>query len=112
MVTDLKLRNVILSLITSRGRKVHYQQLTQSGITLLHQLIQDTKASSGFYTQSPHILHLKAQLGQLMKVNLTSPSQIEFDQIRDSIDEINDQLEDDDRLTDNQLCDHYIELIS
>ena len=46
MVTDLKLRNVILSLITSRGRKIHYQQLTQSGITLLHQLIEDTKPNA------------------------------------------------------------------
>ena len=112
MVTDLKLRNVILSLITSRGRKVHYQQLTQSGITLLHQLIADTKPSAGFYTQSPHTLQLKAQLAQLLKINLSSPSQLEFDQIRDSIDEVNDQLDDDDKLTNNQLCDHYIKLIS
>ena len=111
MVTDLKLRNVILSLITSRGRKVHYQQLTQSGITLLHQLIKDTKPSAGAYTQSPYTLQLKAQLAQLMKINLTCPSQIEFDHIRDSIDEVNNQLEQDDRLTPNQLCDHYVKLI-
>ena len=108
MVTDLKLRNVLLSLITSRGRKVHYQRLTQSGITLLHQLIEDTRPSAGYYTQSPYTLQLKAQLTQLMKLDLTCPSQIEFDQIRDSIDEVNNQLEEDDRLTDNQLCDHYM----
>ena len=47
-----------------------------------------------------------------MKINLSCPSQIEFDQIRDSIDEVNNQLEEDDRLTDNQLCDHYVKLIS
>ena len=52
MVADLKLRNVLLSLITSRGRKVHYQQLTQSGITLLHQLIEDTKPNAGYYTHA------------------------------------------------------------
>ena len=112
MVTDLKLRNVILSLITSRGRKIHYQQLTQSGITLLHQLIEDTRPSAGYYTQSPYTLQLKAQLTQLLKLNLSSPSQLEFDQIRDSIEEVNEQLEEDDRLTDNQLCDHYLKLIS
>ena len=112
IVADLKLRNVLLSLITSRGRKVHYQQLTQSGITLLHQLIQDTKPNAGYYTQSPYTLQLKAQLAQLMKLNLSCPSQIEFDQIRDSIDEVNNQLELDDRLTPNQLCDHYLKLIS
>ena len=112
MVTDLKLRNVILSLITSRGRKIHYQQLTQSGITLLHQLIEDTQPKAGYYTQSPYTLQLKSQLSQLMKINLTCPSQVEFDQIRDSIDEVNNQLKQDDRLTDNQLCDHYMKLIS
>ena len=42
MVIDLKLRNAILALITSRGRKLHYQQLTQSGATLLQHLINDT----------------------------------------------------------------------
>ena len=96
MVTDLKLRNVILSLITSRGRKIHYQPFTQSGITLLHKLIEDTEPNAGYYTQSPYTLQLKAQLAQLMKINLTCPSQIEFDQIRDSIDEINGQLDVDD----------------
>ena len=112
MVADLKLRNVLLSLITSRGRKVHYQQLTQSGITLLHQLIEDTKPNAGYYTQSPYTLQLKAQLAQLLKINLSCPSQTEFDQIRDSIDEVNNQLEEEDRLTSNQLCDHYLKLIS
>ena len=79
MVTDLKLRNSILALITSRGRKVHYQQLTQSGLTLLHQLIKDTKPTAGAYTQSPYTLQLKAQLAQLMKIELSCPSQVEFD---------------------------------
>ena len=49
MVIDLKLRNAILALITSRGRKLHYQQLTQSGATLLKHLINDTQPSAGTY---------------------------------------------------------------
>ena len=112
MVIDLKLRNAILALITSRGRKLHYQQLTHSGATLLKHLINDTKPSAGAYTQSPYILQLKAQLNQLQKLTLSCPSQIEFDQIRDSIDEINGQLDPQDRMTSHQLCDHYISLIS
>ena len=112
MLIDLKLRNAILALITSRGRKLHYQQLTQSGVTLLKQLLEDTKPSAGAYTQSPYILQLKAQLAQLQKVTLSCPSQIEFDQIRDSIDEVNCQLDEEDRMTSHQLCDHYISLIS
>ena len=112
MVIDLKLRNTILALITSRGRKLHYQQLTQSGLTLLRQLIEDTKPSAGTYTQSPYTLQLKAQLVQLQKLTLSCPSQIEFDQIRDSIDEVNGQLDVNDRMTSHQLCDHYLSLIS
>ena len=60
MIIDLKLRNALLALITSRGRKLHYQQLTQSGATLLKHLIEDTKPSAGAYTQSPYTLQLKA----------------------------------------------------
>ena len=112
MVIDLKLRNIILSLISSRGRKLHYQQSTQSGLTLLKLLIEDIQPSAGAYTQSPYTLQLKAQLSQLQKVTLSCPSQVEFDQIRDSIDEINGQLEVADRMTNHQLCDHYISLIS
>ena len=93
MVIDLKLRNTILAFITSRGRKIHYQQLTQSGVTLLRQIIEDTKPSAGVYTQSPYTLQLKAQLSQLQKVTLTCPSQVEFDQIRDALDEVNNQLD-------------------
>ena len=112
MVIDLKLRNTLLALITSRGRKLHYQQLTQSGVDLLKHLINDTKPSAGAYTQSPYILQLKAQLSQLQKLTLSCPSQMEFDQIRDSIDEVNGQLDIQDRMTSNQLCDHYISLIA
>ena len=112
MVIDLKLRNAILALITSRGRKLHYQKLTQSGVTLLKQLVDDTKPTAGAYTQSPYTLKLKAQLAQLQKLTLSCPSQVEFDQIRDAIDEVNNQLDLDDRMTSNQLCDHYISLIS
>ena len=65
MVIDLKLRNAILSLITSRGRKLHYQQLTQSGVELLRHLINDTKPSAGAYTQSPYIIFCNSRLNFL-----------------------------------------------
>ena len=55
---------------------------------------------------------MKAKLQQLKYLTLSQPSQIEFDEIRDAIEEINEQLENDDRMTSNQLCDHYISLIT
>ena len=112
MQVDLKLRNAILALISSRGRKRHYQELTQSGSELLRLLIADSKAVTNKFQQSPHTLQLKAQLHQLQKVTLSHPSQLEFDEIRDAIEEVNDQLDSDDKMTDNQLCDHYINLVT
>ena len=55
---------------------------------------------------------MKAKLQQLKNLTLSQPSQIEFDEIRDSIEEINEQLENKDRMTSNQLCDHYISLVT
>ena len=54
----LKLRNVILGLISSRGRKAHYQNLTQTGCELLTQLIEEARPSKADYSQSPHILKI------------------------------------------------------
>ena len=87
MQVDLKLRNVILGLISSRGRMLHYQNETQSGCALLRLLIKDSKATTNQFQQSPHTLQLKSQLQQLKKLTLSHPSQIEFDEIRDSIEE-------------------------
>ena len=76
ILLDLKLRNVLLSLITSVGRKRHYQDLTQSGCKLLRQFASDAKAASNAFIQSPHILRLKSQLDELKKVTLSHVSQI------------------------------------
>ena len=111
ILLDLKLRNVLLSLITSVGRKRHYQDLTQSGCKLLRQFANDAKAASSSFIQSPHIIRLKAQLEDLKKVTLSHVSQVEFDEIRDGLEEINDQLDDDDKMTANQMCDHLKKLI-
>lgn len=43
LLLDLKLRNIILGLITSRGRKRHYQNKTNSGCALLRLMIEDSK---------------------------------------------------------------------
>ena len=111
MLLDLKLRNVILGLITSRGRKRHYQSLSQSGCELLAKMIAEAQPSKQDHIQSPHILKLKSQLASLRRVTMSHISQVEFDEIRDSIEELNDQLDDEDRLTNHQLCDHYTGLI-
>ena len=111
LLLDLKLRNVILGLIASTGRKRHYQDLTQSGCELLRLLIEEAKPSKTDYIQSPHILRLKSQLASLKTLTLSHISQVEFDEIRDAIEEINVQLDIDDQMTDNQLCDHYTGLI-
>ena len=108
---DLKLRNVLLSLITSVGRKRHYQDFTQSGCKLLKKFAEDAKAASSNFIQSPHIIRLKSQLEEPKKVTLSHVSQVEFDEIRDGLEEINDQLDDDDKMTDNQMCDHLKKLI-
>ena len=112
MQINLKLQNVILSLITSRGRKRYYQDLTQSGTALLRHLIKDSKSVTNQFQQSPHTMQMKAKLQQLKNLTLSQPSQIEFDEIRDSIEEINEQLENKGRMTSNQLCDHYISLVT
>ena len=111
ILLDLKLRNVLLTLITSAGRKRHYQDLTQSGCKLLKQFIADAKVSSSAFIQSPHIIRLKTQLEELKKVTLSHVSQVEFDEIQDGLEEINDQLDDDDKMTANQMCDHLKKLI-
>ena len=108
---DMKLRNNLLALITSRGRRRHYQDLTRSGCELLRIIAADAKASASVYVQSPHIRKLKAQLEVMKKMTMTKISMVEFDAIRDGIEEINDQLEAGDRMTDVQLCDHYIGLL-
>lgn len=111
MQLDMKLRNNLLSLITSKGRRGHYQQLALSGCALLLAIAADAKAAASLYVQTPHTRKLKAQLDVLKKVTLTKISMVEFDEIRDSIEDINDQLDIGDKMTDVQLCDHFIGLI-
>ena len=106
LLLDLKLKNVILGLITSRGRKRHYQSTAQSGCDLLQLLIDEAKPSATDYVQSPHILKLKSQLASLQRLTMSHVSQVEFDEIRDGIEEINSLLEPGDQMTNHQLCDH------
>ena len=108
MQTDMKLRNNILALITSTGRRRHYQQLTHSGCALLRLLALDAKSSVSDYVESPHIRRLKAMLNEVRKVRMTKISMQEFNEIRDSVDEINDQLFGGNQMTPIQLCDHYL----
>ena len=108
---DLKLRNEILSLITSTGRRRHYRNQTQSGCKLLELIYNDSKATAHSYTQDPNNVRLKAELRVVMKKTLTHTSQVEFDEIRDAIEGINDQLPIEDKVTSHQLCDHYLKLI-
>ena len=111
MQLDMKLRNNLLSLITARGRQRHYQELTMSGCALLLQFAVDAKSATSAYVQSPHIRRLKAQLEEVKKLRMTQISLTEFNEIRDSLEELNDQLDAVDRMTNTQLCDHYINLI-
>ena len=108
---DLKLRNELLSLITSSGRRRHYRNLTQSGCELLQIIKNDSKATAHSYSQDPNNVRLKAELSVIMKKTLSHTSQVEFDDIRDAIEGINDQLPDEDKVTSHQLCDHYLKLI-
>lgn len=112
MQVDMKLRNSLLSLITSTGRRRHYQALTLSGCALLRAFAKDAQAASSAYVQSPHIRKLKAMLQEVRKVRMTKISMSEFNEIRDSIDEINDQLDSADGMSNMQLCDHYLGLIN
>ena len=48
LLLDLKLRNVLLGLITSKGRKRHYQSLSQSGCALLDKLMAPNPTQSRF----------------------------------------------------------------
>ena len=47
------------------------------------------------------MIRLKSQLEELKKVTLSHVSLVEFDEIRDGLEEINDQLDDEDKMTDN-----------
>ena len=111
LLLDLKLRNVILGLITSTGRRKHYQGLSQSGCELLTKLKAEAQPSKKDYIQSPHILKLKSQMNAIKRLTMSHISLVEFDEIRDGIEELNDQLEEKDQLTNHQLCDHYTGLI-
>ena len=50
---DMKLRNKILSLITSKGRRRHYADATLSGCALLRMLSTDAKSAVSKFVQSP-----------------------------------------------------------
>ena len=83
-----------------------------SGCALLAQLLVDSKISDSAFIQNPHTRRLKANLEELLKLDLLEVSQVEFDEIHDQIEEINGQLEDPDKMSDARRCDHYLKLIN
>ena len=100
-----------VSSLQEGARDTTIQSLTQSGCELLTKLNDESKPTKTDYVQSPHLLKLKSQLASLQRLTMSHVSQVEFDEIRDGVEEINSLLEEGDRMTNHQLCDHYISLI-
>ena len=110
---DLNFRNVLLALITSPGRKNHYQNMAgNSGVKLMRLFIADRASGMSAYIQDPHIMFLKTKLKKVLALRLSCVSQDEFNNIRDQVYEINGQLPAGEGLTDHQQCDHYRSLLT
>ena len=108
MQLDLQYRNILLGLITSPGRKVHYAQVAgNSGVKLMRQLLADKNSALSAYIQDPHYAHIKAKLRQVLGMKMSCISQEEFNNIRDQVHELSAQLPERERLTDVQQCDHF-----
>ena len=104
--------NLLLTLITSSGRRLDYaRKANHSGIELMKLLIQEKDAGNTPYAQSPHIRGLKLLLTNALQRRLTCKSQKLFDEIKDQIEELNVQLPNDEQLTESQRADHYRRLI-
>lgn len=88
MQVDMKLHNQLLTLITSKGRRRHYSEATTSGCKLLTIFMTDAKAAVSKYVQSPHVRKLEAQLAEVKQLKLTQISMTEFDEVRDSLEEL------------------------
>ena len=113
MQLDLQFRNILLGLITSPGRKVHYAQVAgNSGVKLMRQLLADKNSSLSAYIQDPHYAHIKAKLRQVLGMKMSCISQEEFNNIRDQVHELSAQLPERERLTDVQQCDHFRSLLT
>ena len=83
-----------------------------SGVELLIKLNSDSKLSESKYSQSHHSRQIKSQLSEAMRRKLTHLSLEEFDEIKDSIEELNGQLVQDDRFSERHRAEHYIKLVN
>ena len=69
---DMKLRNSILPLITSRGRRnACADAASSSGCKLLVNLIEASKLSDSAFLINPHTRRLEANLHELMQLKMT-----------------------------------------
>ena len=114
MLVDIKLKATILKLITSVGRRRHYADAVgPSGMELLRKLIADSKLIDSAFTQTTLSRRIKAQMAEVMKIRLTEVSLDQFDEIKDTLEDLNSQLPDpDDRLGERTRTEHYIKLIT
>ena len=113
VMIDLKLKGTLLKLITSAGRRRHYMEsVGPSGVELLVKLNSDSKLSESKYSQSHHRRQIKSQLSEAMRRKLTHLSLEEFDEIKDSIEELNGQLIQNDRFSERHRAEHYIKLVN
>ena len=113
LMIDLKLKGTLLKLITSAGRRRHYMEsVGPSGVELLIKLNADSKLSESRYSQSHHSRQIKSQLSEAMRRRLTHLSLEEFDEVKDSIEELNGQLVQDDRFSERHRAEHYIKLVN
>ena len=113
MLVDMKLKTEILKLITSPGRRKHYMNTTgPSGIELLKVIEEDCKITETKYSQNPYYLKIKAQIAEVMSMRLTRVSLDEFNEIKDTLEDLNSQLKEKEGLSEMQLSEHYLTLIS
>lgn len=83
-----------------------------SGIELLARLIADSKLSDSKYSQTAHSRRIKAQMAEVMRMRLTRLSLEDFDESKDTLEDLNAQLIDADQLSEVQRSEHYIKLIN
>ena len=89
-------------MITSSERRRHYADVVgPSGIELLNKLSAYSKLADSKFAQTAHSRRLKAQIAETMKMKLTHVSLEEFDSIKDTLEDLNDQFDD---AKDNSRC--------
>lgn len=89
----MQLMNEILLLITSTGCRQDYARRSMhSGFKLMRLFDVDKDQGLTAHAESPHLRGLKLMLTASLQKRMTSKSQRQFDEIRDEIEEINNQI--------------------